>query len=129
MKKFESKICVGPDGEALKDLKGLTKLRAGIYRVTTEGLGHNHGPDRNRPLVVGLWDGDIISLRPQGTRREPVTITAVHLYEYCLRCESNKAQLERARKKKDQKATRLARLRQERAEKRLTRPFDRGARS
>lgn len=92
-------------------------------RTERDTLGYNHGPDRGRRVSVGLLDGDLIALRPAGTRREPLTILATDLYEYLLRKEANVACLAKARAKKEKKAIRLANQRQERAEKRLVRPL------
>lgn len=100
----------------------MTPFSKPVRRVTVDTLGHSFGSDWKRKLVVSLNAGDRIALRPQGTRRE-VSILASDLYRYVLRCEANKALLERARQRKEAKATRLARQRQERAEKRLTRPI------
>lgn len=98
----------------------MTSFRKPVRRVTEDTLGHSFGSDWERKLVVTLNAGDRISIRPHGTRRE-VSVLAVDVYRYVLRCEANKALLERARARKESKALRLARQRQERAEKRLVR--------
>jgi hypothetical protein len=87
-------------------------------------LGKHHGTDRDRLLAVGLVSGDLISVRPAGTRRVPLTILASDLYDLLVRREANKvANLVKARAKKEARSIRLARQRQERAEKRLVRPL------
>jgi len=100
----------------------VTSFRKPVRRVTVEPLGHTFGSDWKRALVVTLNAGDRISLRPHGTRRE-VSILAADVYRYVLRCEANRSLLERARARKEAKATRLARQRQERAERRLVEPI------
>jgi hypothetical protein len=88
-------------------------------RAKTVGtLGRNYGPDRDRRLVVSLDAGDVVSVRPERTARA-LTITAQDLYAYLLRCQANRAVLEKARTSKARKAQRLASLRQKRAERRL----------
>lgn len=92
-------------------------------RVTIGGLGKHHGLDKERPLVVSLIQGDLISIRPKGRRTGERQITAFDLYDHLLRCEANCAKMERLRQLKERKAQRLADERQRRAEKRLTRPL------
>lgn len=96
----------------------MTPFRKPVRRVTEDTLGHTFGSDWRRKLVVTLNAGDLISFRPHGTRRE-VSIMAADVFRYVLRCEANKAMLEKARARKERKATRLAAERQKRAEKRL----------
>jgi hypothetical protein len=86
--------------------------------VTLEGLPWNFGPDRNRRMIVTLDAGDLITLRPAGTRRA-VSVPVVEVYHWVLRSVANRANLEKARERKARKAERLARQRQARAEKRL----------
>lgn len=100
----------------------MTSFRKPVKRVTEGQLGHTFGCDWDRKLVVTLNAGDLISLRPHGTRRE-VSILAADVYRYVLRCEANKSLLERARARKEAKAIRLARERQNRAERKLSRPL------
>lgn len=101
----------------------MTSFRKPVKRVTESEIGHSFGCDWDRKLVVTLNAGDLISIRPQGTRRE-VSILAVDVYRYILRCEANKALLEKARMRKESKALRLSRERERRAEKRLLRPLE-----
>jgi hypothetical protein len=89
-----------------------------VTAVTREVLGAASLADSERRLVVSLEAGDLISIRPLGTRRV-YRITAKDVFHYVLRCEANRLTLERARDRKAKKADRLARQRQERAEKRL----------
>lgn len=98
---------------------------APVWRKTErDELGHNHGSDRGRALAVGLLPGDMIAIRPAGTRRPALEIKPSDLYSFLIRCAANRDTLAKAREKKERKAIRLARQRQERAEKRLTRPLD-----
>lgn len=97
---------------------------APVWRKTVRNaLGKHHGTDRDRLLAVGLVSGDLISVRPAGTRRVPLTILASDLYDLLVRREANLANLVKARAKKEARSIRLARQRQERAEKRLVRPL------
>lgn len=78
----------------------VTKLVSdNVYRVTREELGGQFGRDKHRKLVVGLVDGDVLSLRPQGTRQE-VAMEIKDLYRYLLRCAAAKKVLEKARQRK-----------------------------
>lgn len=74
-----------------------------VTRVTRNTLDGKHGLDRDKALVVSLCDGDIISVRVKGTRREPLTVTAHDLYTTLLRWQVNKIHLERARERKAKK--------------------------
>lgn len=96
----------------------MTPFKRSVRRVTDGELGHTFGCDWDRRLVVTLAPGDVIVFRPHGTRRE-VSATAVDLYRYVIKCEANKAFLERARARKERKAERLAAERLKRAERRL----------
>lgn len=119
MKSFDHK-------RPIRDDKGdiIGERPAPVWRRTARNhLADHHGTDKNRHLAVGLLPTDEIAIRPAGTRREPLKITPSALYDYLVRCEANKANLVKAREKKERKAIRLARQRQERAEKRLTRPL------
>jgi hypothetical protein len=81
-------------------------------------LDGTFGSDRGRRVYLAVHPNGVIELRlSKCPRRESVHI--VDVYRYAIRCRVNKALLEKARFKKEQKATRLARQRQERAERRL----------
>lgn len=88
---------------------------------TVEPLGRKYGPDHDKRLVISLEAKDVIVLRPERTRRAE-SILATDLYAYLVRLRAQRGTLEKARAAKDRKSTRLARLRQERAEKKLLRP-------
>lgn len=105
------------DGQIIDSKPSPVKVR------TLDGLSGNFGSDRNKRLVFTMKAGDLIEIRPERTARA-VNIKAQDLYGYCLRCAANLETLAKARERKAKKAQRLANLRQERAEKRLTRPLD-----
>lgn len=83
--------------------KPVTKVVASeVCRVTRETLGGNFGTDQNRRLVVSLKAGDILSLRPQGTRQE-VTVALKDVYRWAIQARANRALLEKARAAKARK--------------------------
>lgn len=86
--------------------------------VTKDVCGAAFGTDKDRRLIVSLEEGDLVCIRLSQTRRVH-KIAAKDLFHYVLRCEANRVNLERARDRKAKKAERLARARQERAERRL----------
>ena len=95
---------------------------APVSRVTVSKLGHNHGTDKNKPLVVTLLDGDIIGFKPaRASTARTKTARAIDVYEWIIRSEAVNAQMKRLRERKERKHIRLAAQRQERAEKNLYR--------
>lgn len=86
--------------------------------VTREACGGSFGADSKRRLVVSLEAGDLVCVRPQRTNRV-YRVAAKDLFHWLLRSEANLLALARARDMKAKRAARLARQRQERAEKRL----------
>jgi hypothetical protein len=101
-----------------KDGQIVTLKEGPAVRKTRGTLPAYFGIDRNKHLIVSLEAGDLICLRIAGTQRVK-KISAFDVYHYVIRKESLAIQLEKAREKKTKKAERLARQRQERAEKRL----------
>lgn len=97
-----------------------------VKRVTAGSLDGSFGPDAGRRVIVGFIPGDgkpggipdVLELRPLRTRRAE-RLAVIDIYRYALRCRVNRELLEKARDKKSRKAERLARARQERAERRL----------
>lgn len=89
-----------------------------VCAVTKETLGGAFLADSDRKLVVSLEAGDLVCVRPSQTRRV-YRVTAKDLFHWLLRNEANRLTLEKARDRKTKKAERLARQRQERAERRL----------
>jgi len=97
-----------------------------VKRLTVAPLDGSFGPDRGRRIVVSFVPGkdnvpDRLELRPLGTRRAD-SLAVLDCYRYALRCRVGRDLLEKARQRKTAKALRLAQLRQQRAERRLTRP-------
>lgn len=86
--------------------------------VTHEVCGGQFGSDSERKLIVSLEAGDLVCVRPQRTKRV-YRVSAKDLFHWLLRSEANRVNLEKARDRKAKKAERLARARQERAEKKL----------
>jgi len=78
-----------------------------VVRVTRDILGGSFGPDRNRKLVVKLAAGDVLVLWPQGTRQK-VSIEISQVYRQALQYKAQVAMLEKARKRKAQKADQRA---------------------
>lgn len=105
----------------VRDAKGeVTGFKPSVVsRVTKNELTGNYGPDKQRKLVVSFMDGDIIAMRPAGTRRT-VSATALDLYAALLRWQANKVLLERARERKAAKQSRRESDRIRRADKRIT---------
>lgn len=94
--------------------------------VTRNECGGNFGGDSERRLVVSLDAGDLITVRPLGTRRT-YRIEARDLFFHLLRIEANKVLLEKAR---ERKAVRMARRQREqirRTELRLFKPQEEAA--
>lgn len=87
------------------------------HRLQVE-LDGTFGCDRGRRITIVIYANGVIELRLAKSPRKEV-IHAVDVYRYAVRCRVNRALLEKARLKKEQKAARLARQRQERAERRL----------
>lgn len=94
----------------------MTILKRPVSRRTGTQLGGQFGTDHGRPLVVSLIpnpEGDLISLRPLGTRREE-SVRVEDVYQWILRCKAARVQLERARAVRDRNQERK-RARQEAA--------------
>lgn len=94
------------------------KRNGAITRKADVELDGSFGPDRGKKIVLTILPNGILELRPEKTRRAE-QVHMLDVYRFALRCRVNRGQLEKARAKKDAKATRLARARQERAERRL----------
>lgn len=95
------------------------KLRP-ARRVTEGGLTGNFGADRGRQLIVSLEAGDVIVLKPKGTRR-PETIHAFDVYRMAVRARVNRDLLEKARESKERKKARRAARRIEYVDRKLSR--------
>lgn len=96
----------------------MTVLNKPLRRVTNTKLGFGHGSDHSRRIVVTLLPGngddipDMIELRPERTRRGKL-VAVVDVYTYILKCEANKATIEKmnAAKKKKQASRELRKSR------------------
>ena len=84
-------------------------------RVTRGTLGGHFCRDSGRKLVVALRDGDVLELRPHGTRQR-MTATLFDIYAWMIRSTAMKAQMEKLREKK-------AKMEEARALRRLRRPI------
>lgn len=80
----------------------LDKPSRSVTRLTEGELGGQFGKDKHRRLAVSIVFGDMVILRPHGTRRSEV-VNLVDLYSYALRCKANKALMERLRERKAKK--------------------------
>lgn len=90
----------------------MTTLDRPVRRVTQDTYGYGRNA---RKLVVVLQKGDLITIREQGRR----TAHTARLYDvlwWMLRCEADKARMEKLRERKARKAARLADRRQRNAE-------------
>lgn len=80
----------------------LDKASRAVYRLTIGELGYTHGKDKRRRLVCGLEYGDLLVLRPHGTRRTE-TVALIDVYSFALRSKANKLHMEKLRNKKAEK--------------------------
>ena len=102
----------------------MTKLAASeVWRVTKGTLGGHFGPDGKRKLVVGLIAGDVLVLKPKGTRQQ-VSVELKAVYSWCLRNKALSRQLEKARKRKERLQSQRATRRMKYAEKKLLEPIE-----
>ena len=89
----------------------MTALNKPVRRVTQTRLGHGHGCDHDRRIVVTLIPGnggdvpDLIELRPECTRRAK-RIAVNDVYTFILKCEVNKRTVEKMNLAKKKKAER-----------------------
>ena len=74
----------------------MTPLHKTVQRVTLEEYGYGR---HRRKLVVALEKGDLIALREQ-RRRTSHTARLFDVYWWLLRCEANKARMEKLRERK-----------------------------
>jgi len=95
-------------------MTSLDKPTRSVTRLSVEGLDGCHGKDRGRRLVATLQYGDLLTLRPHGTRRAK-TVRLCDVYSYAIRCEVNKTKMEKLRERK----AKLDAARQLRASRRI----------
>ena len=87
----------------------MTELNKPTRRVTRGALDGSFGSDRGRRLVVTLEVGDVIAIRPAGTRRSEI-VSLFDVYRLAIQRRVNCERLEKARAKK-------ARLEQQRRDR------------
>lgn len=93
----------------LEDGVPLTKLVANEpVRVTRGTLPGHFGRDKNRRLVAAFRDGDLLELKPHGTRQR-LTATLFDIYHWMQRCRADSARMERLTKRKASRAAARAR--------------------
>jgi len=98
------------------DDKPLTKIVSDeVWRVTRGTLTGRYGRDRDRKLVVGFVQGDLLALRPQGTRQQ-VEVDLMEVYQWVLHRKATTAHMLKLRERKAAKT-------QARIERRLRRPI------
>lgn len=88
----------------------MTPLEKPVRRVTRGALAKFWGPDSGRRLVASLEAGDLLVLRPLGTRR-PETMSLFDCYRIAAFARINAAQLEKARERKKELVIARARSR------------------
>jgi hypothetical protein len=88
----------------------MTNLEKPIHRVTRGALTDFWGPDGGKRLVASLEVGDLLVLRPHGTRR-PETVSLFDVYRYAFMARVNAGRLDKARAKKKAIAERKERRR------------------
>jgi len=81
----------------------MTHLPKPVRRTTLGALSYGFGSDTGRKLVATLSNGDVLILRPAGTRREE-TISLFDVYRYAITCRVNAQRMEKLRAKKAAKA-------------------------
>ena len=93
---------LGPDGQVE------TKLVANEpVRITKGCLDGCFCRDSGKRLVVTLKDGDVLHLRPQGTR-QVASATLASVYGWMLRSAADSARMAKLREKKAAKAIKRA---------------------
>lgn len=80
-----------------------TKLRRPVHR---ESVATIRDGSKIRPVVVSLLPGDVISLRPKGTRR-PEFLAVTTAWHYAVTLRVRKEQAERAAARKAKRRGRL----------------------
>ena len=63
----------------------MTQIEKITRRLTRGALDGSHGADRGRQLVAELVPGDLLVLRPHGTRR-PVKVSLFDVYRFAVQC-------------------------------------------
>lgn len=81
----------------------MTALEKPVRRLTRGALDSRHGRDRGRHLVAALERGDLLTLRPAGTRRAEA-VSLFDIYRWALVRRVNCERRERAAAKKKRRA-------------------------
>jgi hypothetical protein len=89
-----------------------------VRRITKHNLDGSFCADRGRKLVVCLADGDIIRLKPEGTRKS-TSASLSDVYRWMIQAQANRINMERLRNRKAAKDARRLRQKIAREEKRL----------
>ena len=90
------------------DDKPLTKIVSDeVWRVTRGTLTGRYGRDRDRKLVVGFVQGDLLALRPQGTRQQ-VEVDLMEVYQWVLHRKATTAHMLKLRERKAQRVAQRA---------------------
>lgn len=120
-RRFSSGLWRVPEGDisAAYSAESFPKIKVFTHegKLFTNGGGHFSGP-----VAAGadLERGDLITIREQG-RRTKHTARLIDVRWWMVRCEADKALMEKLRERKASKAARLAACRQRAAERRLFR--------
>ena len=97
------KTKVGKRGKLRPVLEGGEPVKrvvtAEVWRETRDTLPGHFCRDKNRKLIVGFRAGDLLVMRPKGTRQE-VAVDLKDVYAWALRSRAMRSQLEKAREKK-----------------------------
>lgn len=81
----------------------MTTIARPTRRVTADTLGYFFGADSDRKLVVSFERPDLLTLRPQGTRRTE-TILLRDVYRIAIQGRVTKQLMQELRDKKAKKA-------------------------
>ncbi len=77
----------------------MTELESSVMRRTLRELGGAHGQFKGRRLIITLERGDVITIRPEGTRRTE-TLSLFDVYEMAVVGRANREHREKALHKK-----------------------------
>ncbi len=77
----------------------MTELESAVMRRTLSHLGGAHGPYKGRKLIVTLERGDMITIRPEGTRVTE-TLSLFDVYEMAVIARANRAKNEKLMNRK-----------------------------
>lgn len=101
----------------MNERPSMTTLTKTVRRVTQDSYGYGRNA---RKLIVAFEKGDLITIREQG-RRTKLTARLYDVLWWMLRCQADKARMEKLRERKAKKCARLAERRGRASERRLFR--------